>query len=83
MTAKQTMTPAKRRRLLKTYGPCPAGYTNDDLERFLDLLYGMFSYVYTMPELRQLVVSDPFDRTASPRSLKLVDLVEWLEVLVA
>jgi hypothetical protein len=83
MTAKQAMTPAKRRRLLKTYGPCPAGYTTDDLERFLDLLYGMFSYVYTMPELQRLVVSDPFDRSASPRSLKLVDLVEWLEVLVA
>jgi len=83
MTAKQTMTPAKRRRLLKTYGPCPAGYTNDDLERFLDLLYGMFSYVYTMPELQKLVVSDPFDRSESPRSLKLIDLVEWLEVLVA
>ncbi len=77
------MTPAKRRRLLKTYGPCPAGYTTDDLEQFLDLLYGMFSYVYTTSELRQIVVSDPFDRTASPRSLKLVDLVEWLEVLVA
>ena len=74
--------PAKRRRLLKTYGPCPAGYTTDNLERFLDLLYGMYSYVYTMPELRQLVVSDPFDRFETSRSLKLVDLAKWLEVLV-
>ncbi len=34
----QQMTPSKRKRLLKTFGPCPAGYTTEDLERFLDLL---------------------------------------------
>ena len=33
------ITPAKRKRLLKSFGPCPAGYTHDDLERLLDLLY--------------------------------------------
>jgi hypothetical protein len=64
----QEITPAKRRRLLKTFGACPAGYTHDDLERLLDLLYGMFSDVYTMAELRQL---------------KLVELTDWLEALVA
>jgi len=29
------ITPAKRKRLLRAFGGCPAGYTNDDLERFL------------------------------------------------
>jgi hypothetical protein len=76
------MTPAKRKRLLKTFGSCPAGYTHDDLERFLDLLYGMYSYVYTSTELRQIVVSDPFDRSETPRRLKLVELVGWLEALI-
>jgi hypothetical protein len=77
------ITPAKRKRLFKALGPSPAGYTNDDLERFLDLLYGMFSDVYTLAELRQLVVSDPFDRSEQPRQLKLVELTDWLEALVA
>lgn len=78
-----SLSVARRKRLLKTYGPCPAGYTHDDLERFLDLLYGMFSDVYTMGELRQIVVSDPFDRSEHPRQLKLVELTDWLEALVA
>jgi hypothetical protein len=77
------MTPAKRKRLLKTFGSCPAGYTNDDLELFLDLLYGLFSDVYTMAELRQMRVSDPFDRSEHPRQLRLVELTDWLEALVA
>ena len=77
------ITPAKRKRLLKAFGECPAGYTNDDLERFLDLLYGLFSDVYSATELRQLIVSDPFDRTEQPRQLKLVELTDWLEALVA
>jgi hypothetical protein len=47
METGQEITTAKRKRLLKTFGACPAGYTHDDLERFLDLLYGMFSDVYT------------------------------------
>ena len=83
MNSEPTITPARRKRLLKTFGACPAGYTNDDLERFLDLLYGMFSDVYTMTELRQIVVSDPFDRSEQPRRLKLVELTDWLEALVA
>lgn len=82
MARAQEMTPAKRKRLLKSFGPCPAGYTHDDLERFLDLLYGMFSHVYTATELRQVVVSDPFDRSDNPRCLKLVELADWLEALV-
>ena len=77
------MTPAKRRRLLKTFGLYPVGYTHDDLERLLDLLYGMFSDVYSMAELRQIVVSNPFDRSEHPRQLKLVELTDWLEALVA
>jgi hypothetical protein len=83
MEKRQEITPAKRKRLLKTFGSCPAGYIYDDLERFLDLLYGMFSDVYTMTELRQIVVSDPFDRSERPRQLKLVQLTDWLEAVVA
>ena len=79
----EELSPAKRKRLLKAFGPCPAGYTHDDLERFLDLLYGLFSDVYTPGELRQIFVSDPFDRSESPRQLKLVEFTDWLEALVA
>ncbi len=42
------------------------------LERFLDLLYCLFSDVYTMAELHQVRVSDPFDRSDHPRQLRLV-----------
>jgi len=83
MNSAQELTPSRRKRLLKTFGPCPAGYTHDDLERLLDLLYGLFSHVYTQAELRQIVVSDPFDRSECPRQLKLVELANWLEALVA
>lgn len=83
MKRMQEITPAKRRRLLKTFGACPAGYTHDDLERLLDLLYGLFSHVYTTVELRQIIVSDPFDRSEHPRQLKLLELADWLEALVA
>jgi hypothetical protein len=83
MTQEQNISPAKRKRLLKSYGSsCPAGYTNEDLERFLDLLYGMYSHVYTMAELRQIVVSDPFDRSDAPRQLPLTELTDWLEALL-
>ncbi len=82
MTDANRLTPAKRKRLLKTFGQCPAGYTHDDLERFLDLVYGMYSHVYTSAELHQIVVSDPFDRSETPRRLKLVEFVDWLEALV-
>jgi len=79
----QTISPAKRKRLLKTYGACPAGYTSEDLATFLDLLYGMYSHTLTLPELRHIVVSDPFDRSDEPRQLKLTELAEWLEALLA
>jgi hypothetical protein len=83
MAAAREMTTVRRKRLLKTFGPFPAGYTHDDLERFLDLLYGMYSHVYSSTELRQIVVSDPFDRSETPRRLKLVELADWLEALVS
>ena len=77
------MTPAKRKRLIRTYGPCPAGYTREDLERILDVIYGMFSCVYTQVELRQVMLSDPFDYGESPRRIRLLDLAAWLEALVS
>jgi len=83
MANMREMTPAKRKRLLKAFGQCPAGYTNEDLERFLDLIYGMYSHMYTSAQLRQVVVSNPFERSESPRQVKLIELTEWLEALVA
>jgi len=74
---------AKRKRLLKTLGPCPAGYTTKELELLLDLVYGMFSHAYTQTEIRQMVISDPFDRSIPPRQVKLVDFTDWLETLVS
>src|SRR5579885_1223746 len=79
----QTISSSKRKRILKMYGPCPTGYTTEDLERFLDLLYGMYSHVYALSDLRQMVVCDPFDRSEPPRQLKLLDLADWLEALVS
>jgi hypothetical protein len=83
MSIARQISPARRKRLLKTYGPCPAGYTHQDLERFLDLLYGLYSYLYTPEELRQIIVSDPFDHAEPPRSFKLVELAAWLEAILA
>lgn len=40
------------------------------------------SYQYTPAELYQIIVSDPFDHTEPPRSLKLVELAEWLEAIL-
>ncbi len=82
MSTPGSLSPAKRTRLLKAYGPCPAGYTHDDLERFLDLLYGMFSGLYTAAELRQIVVCDPFDQAEAPRRFNLVDFAAWLEACI-
>jgi hypothetical protein len=83
MTHSSGLSPAKRKRLLKAFGSCPAGYTNKELEQLLDLLYGMFSHAYTLAEIRQIVISDPFDRSETPRQIKLVDLTDWLEALVS
>jgi hypothetical protein len=77
------MTPAKCKHLIKTYGPCPTDYTHDDLERILDVIYGMYSHVSSMAELRQIVVSDPFDRSEAPRRIRVIDLAAWLEALVS
>jgi hypothetical protein len=74
---------SKRKRLLKTFGPYPAGYTSKELELLLDLLYGMFSHAYTLAEIRQLIISDPFDRSETPRQIKLMDFTDWLETLVS
>jgi hypothetical protein len=83
MQQERKLSPAKRQRLLQTLGSWPAGYTKEDLELALDLLYRLFSHVCTMKEIRQMVVSDPFDRTDTPRTLKLVDLTDWLETLLS
>ncbi len=84
MTIKEIeLTPAKRKRLLKAFGSCPAGYTTKELEQFLDLLYGMYSNVYTVEELHQFVISDPFDRSEMPRQIKLMDFTDWLEAVVS
>jgi hypothetical protein len=83
MSTSLRLSPTKRKRLLKAYGSCPAGYTHEDLERLLDLLYGLYSYLYTPEELRRIIVSDPFDRTEPPRRLKLVDFAAWLEAILA
>jgi hypothetical protein len=83
MATPSGLTPAKRKRLLKTFGACPAGYTTKELEQLLDLLYGMFSHAYTLAEIRQMMISDPFDRSETPRQFKLVDFTDWLEVLVS
>ena len=77
------LTPAKRKRLLKTLEACPAGYTTKELEQLLDLLYGMFSHAYTLAEIRQMIISDPFDRSETPRQFKLVDFTDWFEALVS
>lgn len=82
MDQEQALTPAKRKRLLKTYGS-PAGYTHAELECFLDLFYGLFSDVYTAAQLRQIKVSDPFDRSDHPRQLTVKELADWLEALVS
>jgi len=83
MAKRKPMTPARKKRLLKRFGPCPPGYTCQDIERLLDILYGMYSYVYNLDELRQIVVSDPFDHTEPPRQMKLMELVDWLEAVLA
>lgn len=76
------ISPARRKRLLQAYGSRPAGYTNDDIERFLDLLYGLYSHVYTRAELRQVVVSNPFDHSETPRQMKLIEFTAWLEAML-
>ncbi len=83
MPKEPSLSPAKRKRLLKTLGSYPEGQTAEDLERFLDLLYGMFSHLYTMAELRHMLISDPFDRSETPRQLTVVELADWLEALLA
>jgi len=43
----------------------------------------MICDIYAMAELRQIVVSDPFDCSGHPSQLKLVELTDRLEALVA
>jgi hypothetical protein len=47
------------------------------------LLYGMYSHVRTATELRQIVISNPFDSSEEPRQMKLTDLADWLEAIVS
>lgn len=77
------LTPAKRKRLLKTFGAAPSGYTHEELECFLDLFYGLFTDIYTEKELRQLKVSNPFDRSDTPCQMTVKELADWLEALVS
>ena len=74
------MTPAKRKRLIKTYGSWPEGYTSEDLEHFLDLLYGLFE---DGADLRRMMICNPFDRSDTPQRMRLVDLTDWLEAIVS
>ena len=69
--------------MMKKYGTCPAGYTLDDLERFVDLLYGLYSDLYSTAELRRIIVCNPFDRSDHPQQMRLVDLADWLEAVVS
>ncbi len=78
----QTLTPTRRKRLLKQFGTSPIGYTHQELEQFLDLLYGMFSFCYSLAELRQIRLSDPFDRSENPRQMAVIELAEWLEAVL-
>lgn len=82
MAQQSKISLAKQKRLMKDLGPWPAGYTKEDLELSLDLLYRLFSHTYTMVEIRQIVVTDPFDHADTPRQIKLVDLADWLETLI-
>lgn len=82
MEEARELSPAKRKRLTNTYGSAPAGYTQQDLERILDVLYGLFSHIYTLAELRQMTVCNPFDRSEHPKHLTVVELTEWLEALL-
>ncbi len=82
MNTSAQLSLVKRIHLLKTYCSCPAGYTHQDLELFLDLLYGLYSYLHTPEDLCQIIVSDPFDRAAPPRSFKLVEFAAWFEAIL-
>ncbi len=47
MTTTREMSPAKRKRLLKTYGSCPAGYTGEDFRTLPGLtLWNVQLYLY-------------------------------------
>jgi hypothetical protein len=83
MAGTREITATKRKRLMKAYGGCPAGWTHDDLERVLDVIYGLYAHVTTASELRRITVSDPFDYSEEPRQLRVVDLADWLEALIS
>ena len=83
MASEHKMTAAKRKRLIKAYGTYPAGWTHTDIERVLDIIYGLYSHIYTSAELRQIMISDPFDHSEAPRKMKIVDLADWLEALLS
>jgi hypothetical protein len=82
MTTPFGLTPAKRKHLLKTFGACPSGSITKELAHLLDLLYGMFSYAYTLAKIRQIMISNRRDRSETSRQFKLVDFTDWLEALV-
>jgi hypothetical protein len=83
MARQHELTPARRKRLLKAFGSFPAGYSHNDIERLLDFLYGLYAGLYSQRELRQMEVSNPFDRSETPSKVRLCELADWLEALVA
>ena len=56
----QNISVSKRKRLVKMDGAVPAGSTTQDVERFLDLLSGLFRHVSTRSELQEMVVFDDY-----------------------
>src|SRR5258708_10777283 len=83
MKSGQEITPAKRKRLLKTFGPCPADYTHDALERLLNVLYGLYNHVYTAVELRQIIVSVTLPRFAGSSALSVLNNIIVMELPLA
>ena len=87
MNSGPAITPARRKRLLKAFRACPAGYTNEDLERFLDLLYSMFSDVYTLADERrfQAMLRSAWQKrswhvlVADPGSGKTMGIVDFVQ----
>lgn len=69
--AHERMPTAKRKRLIRTYGPCPAGYTTAELESFL-LVWGV--------ECEHLAIA--WESVLELRANQLVDIAEKQRLLL-